>query len=104
MSSRKVRWGVVGTGGIGRRTVGDLGLCETAEVVAVASRDQQRADAFAADLGITHAFGSYTDLCASADVDVDAQASVVTSASVAHQTLRPSFVPLMAASRSIPDL
>ncbi|MGY1810271.1 Gfo/Idh/MocA family protein [Blastococcus sp. SYSU D00669] len=69
MSSNQVRWGLVGTGGIGRRTVGDLRLCETAEVVAVASRDQQRADAFAADLGLAHAFGSHSGMCASADVD-----------------------------------
>jgi predicted dehydrogenase len=69
MSSTRIRWGVVGTGGISRRTIGDLRLCETAEVVAVASRDQQRADAFAAELGLAHAFGSYSDMCASADVD-----------------------------------
>jgi hypothetical protein len=60
VSSPRVRWGVVGTGGIGRRTVGDLRLCESAEVVAVASREQQRADAFAADLVLPHAFGSYS--------------------------------------------
>jgi predicted dehydrogenase len=69
VSPTTVRWGVVGTGGIARRTVGDLRLCEGAEVVAVASRDQQRADAFAADLGLSHAFGDHSELCASADVD-----------------------------------
>ena len=69
MSSARIRWGIVGTGGIGRRTVGDLRLCESAEVVAVASRDQQRADAFAAELGLSHAFGSFSALCESADVD-----------------------------------
>ena len=69
MSSTKVRWGIVGTGGIGRRTVGDLRLCESAEVVAIASRDQQRADAFAAELGVSRAFGSFSALCESADVD-----------------------------------
>jgi hypothetical protein len=33
--SPRVRWGVDGTGGIGRRTVGDLRLCESPEVGAV---------------------------------------------------------------------
>jgi predicted dehydrogenase len=65
----KVRWSVVGTGGIGRRTVGDLRLVDTAEVTAVASRRQDAADAFAAEWDIPHAFGEYDELCASSDVD-----------------------------------
>ena len=69
MSSTRIRWAVVGTGGISRRTVGDLRLCETAEVVAVVSREQEKADAFAAELGLDRAFGSYAAMCASADVD-----------------------------------
>jgi predicted dehydrogenase len=69
MTKKTVRWAIVGTGGIGRRTVGDLRLCETAEVVAVASRNQATADEFAADWGITHAHGDYRELCASPDVD-----------------------------------
>ena len=68
MASR-VRWAVVGTGGIGRRTAGDLRHCESAEIVAVASRNQETADAFAAEWGIEHAFGDYRQLCSSADVD-----------------------------------
>jgi predicted dehydrogenase len=65
----KVRWALVGTGGIGRRTAGDLRQCETAEIVAVASRSQETADAFAEEWGIEHAFGDYSQLCASAEVD-----------------------------------
>jgi len=65
----KVRWGLVGTGGIGTRTVGDLRMCTDAEITAVASRRQDSADAFAAEHGIPHAFGDYADLCASPDVD-----------------------------------
>ncbi|HEX7834975.1 MAG TPA: Gfo/Idh/MocA family oxidoreductase [Pseudolysinimonas sp.] len=64
-----VRWGVVGTGGIGRRTVGDLRLCDTARVVAVASRSQDSADAFASEWELPFAFGDFDDLCASPDVD-----------------------------------
>jgi predicted dehydrogenase len=69
VSPATVRWGIAGTGGIGRRTVGDLRLCESAEVVAVASRDQQRANAFASDFGLSRAFGSWSEMCASPDVD-----------------------------------
>ena len=41
MTQEKVRWAVVGTGGIARRTIGDLRLCENADVVAVCSRRQE---------------------------------------------------------------
>ena len=40
MTQEKVRWAVVGTGGIAR-TIGDLRLCENADVVAVCSRRQE---------------------------------------------------------------
>jgi len=63
-----VRWGVIGTGGIARSFVGD---CRAAGVafVAVGSRTQASADAFAAEFGIPRAHGSYADLVADAGVD-----------------------------------
>jgi len=63
-----VRWGVIGTGGIARSFVGD---CRAAgvEFVAVGSRTQASADAFAAEFGIPRAHGSYADLVADAGVD-----------------------------------
>lgn len=64
-----VRWAIVGTGGIAKRTVGDLKLCENAEVVAVCSRDQAKADAFAREHSIARAFGDFTELCAADEVD-----------------------------------
>jgi predicted dehydrogenase len=64
-----VRWAIVGTGGIARRTVGDLKLCENAEVVAVCSRDQAKADAFAAEHSIPHSFGDFGALCESDEVE-----------------------------------
>ncbi|TAJ48155.1 MAG: Gfo/Idh/MocA family oxidoreductase [Herbiconiux sp.] len=65
----RVRWAVVGTGGISRRTVRDLIASGDADVVAVASRTQETADAFAAEFGLAAAFGSLADLCASDAVD-----------------------------------
>lgn len=64
-----VRWAVVGSGGIAKRTVGDLRLCEDAQVVAVCSREPTRAQAFAAEHGLPLAFGDFTALCASDEVD-----------------------------------
>ena len=64
-----VRWAVVGSGGIGKRTVGDLRLCADAEVVAVCSRARETADAFAQAHGLPLAFDDFGALCASTQVD-----------------------------------
>lgn len=64
-----VRWGIVGTGGIARRTVGDLRATSGCEVAAVASRSQGTADAFAAEHGIPQAFGDRAAMLGSGAVD-----------------------------------
>jgi hypothetical protein len=64
-----VRWAVVGTGGIARRTIGDLKICANAGLAAVCSRDQAKAHAFASDHGIPLSFGDFSELCASEEVD-----------------------------------
>ncbi|MFD0668334.1 Gfo/Idh/MocA family protein [Ramlibacter sp. MAHUQ-53] len=69
MNEKKVRWAVVGSGGIGRRTVGDLRLCKNAEVVAICSRARATADAFAQALDLPLAFDDFGRLCASTEVD-----------------------------------
>lgn len=69
MNSTKVRWAVVGTGGIGRRTVGDLRLCDTADVVAVGSRSRDSANAFAKEWSLPLAFDDYAELCSSPEID-----------------------------------
>lgn len=65
----RVRWAIVGSGGIARRTVGDLRLCADAEVVAVCSRALERAQRFAQDQGLALAFDDFGALCASPAVD-----------------------------------
>ena len=65
----RVRWAVVGSGGIAVRTVGDLRRCPDAEVVAICSREQSRADAFAQAHDLPLAFGDFAQLCASERVD-----------------------------------
>lgn len=68
--SRSVRLGIIGTGGILDRFLPGAALSTPIEVVAIASRDPDRARAAAAARGIPRAHGSYDDLLA--DVAVDA--------------------------------
>ena len=61
----KVRWGVLSTAGHARNTViPAIQAASNAEVVGVASRDKDRAGAFADRLGIPNAYGRYEDLLA----------------------------------------
>jgi predicted dehydrogenase len=68
--SKKVRWGVLSTAKIAREHVvpamkaGDL-----TDVVAIGSRDEQRAREAARQLGIPKAYGSYEALLADPDID-----------------------------------
>jgi predicted dehydrogenase len=65
-----VRWGILSTADIGMTKVTPaIQRAENSEVVAIASRDQDRAVVAAAQLGIPAAYGSYDDLLASDDVD-----------------------------------
>jgi D-xylose 1-dehydrogenase (NADP+, D-xylono-1,5-lactone-forming) len=65
-----LRWGILGPGRIAPRLVRAVGGSVRSELVAVASRDLERARAFGARHGIPRAFGSYDELLAAPDVDV----------------------------------
>jgi D-xylose 1-dehydrogenase (NADP+, D-xylono-1,5-lactone-forming) len=65
----RVRWGVLSTASIGRLVIEATHQADHAEFVAVASRDADRARAFAGDLGLACSFGSYEELLASEAVD-----------------------------------
>jgi predicted dehydrogenase len=67
---RTVRWGVVGPGRIAANVVQDFVHLPDAEVVAVASRSEERAAAFAEANGIGRAHGSYRAIVEDDDVDV----------------------------------
>lgn len=67
---RPIRWGILSTGHMAEVMTEDLGLVEDCEVVAVASRDADRAAAFAQRYGIARSHGSYADLAADDEVDV----------------------------------
>ncbi|PPF82178.1 oxidoreductase [Subtercola sp. Z020] len=64
-----LRWGILGTGGIAASFASDL-VENGLELVAVGSRSQESADAFAARFGGPTAHGSYEQLAADPDVDV----------------------------------
>jgi predicted dehydrogenase len=66
----KVRLGILSTADIGRnRVIPALRHCRNLEVAAVASRSLDKAQAFARDMGIPKAYGSYDELLADPDID-----------------------------------
>ena len=67
--SDSIRWGLIGLGAISRKFAADLALLADAEVYAVASRSQEKADAFGAEFGASKCYGSYEALAHDADVD-----------------------------------
>lgn len=68
--SDRVRWGILSTGSIAAKFVEDLKLLPDAEVVAVGSRTQLAADAFAKRYEIPRAHGDWESLAADDGVDV----------------------------------
>ncbi|MFE5915776.1 Gfo/Idh/MocA family protein [Streptomyces sp. NPDC056468] len=70
MTERSVRWGILATGGIAAAFTADLVDLPDAEVVAVASRSQDSADAFAERFGIPRAYGDWNALAEDGDIDV----------------------------------
>lgn len=66
----KIRWGIVGPGKIAHSFAKDLQLVTDGELVAVASRNIERAQEFGSKYGATSYFGSYEALFESKEVDV----------------------------------
>lgn len=64
-----VRWGLLSTANINRRVIPAIRDSERGELVAVASRSQERAEAYAREWDIEHAFGSYEAMLQSGTVD-----------------------------------
>ena len=69
MSPAKVRWGFLSTARINRRLLAAAEKTDAAEVVAVASRDSDRAEAYAVEHGISRSHGSYEALLEDSEVD-----------------------------------
>ena len=65
----KVRWGILATGGITKALVAGIRDSETGELVAGASRKQDRADAWGKEHEVARCHGSYEALFADAEID-----------------------------------
>ena len=63
------KWGIISTARINRLVLAGARESDRVDVVAVASRDQARAEAYAREHGIERAHGSYEALLADPDVD-----------------------------------
>lgn len=68
MTDRPVGWGIIGAGGIAGRFASQLPGSATGRLVAVASRDRDRGEKFAATHGAARAYDSYEPLLADAEV------------------------------------
>ncbi|MDC0008079.1 Gfo/Idh/MocA family oxidoreductase [bacterium] len=68
--SKKIRWGIIGPGKIAHSFAKDLALVNNGELIAVASRNLDRATEFAKEYDAEYVFGSYDKLLASDIVDV----------------------------------
>jgi D-xylose 1-dehydrogenase (NADP+, D-xylono-1,5-lactone-forming) len=64
-----VRWGILSTAHINRLVIPPAHASDAVELVAVASREQRRADEYARDWGIERAYGSYEALLDDPDVE-----------------------------------
>jgi dihydrodiol dehydrogenase / D-xylose 1-dehydrogenase (NADP) len=66
----RIRFGIIGTGKIARKMANTLRWSVDAELIAIASRDKQKAKDFAAEFSINNSYGSYEDLAKDPNVDV----------------------------------
>ena len=64
-----VRWGLLSTARINRRVIPAIRTSERGILVAVASRSQESANAYAADWEISQSFGSYQEMLDSDTID-----------------------------------
>ena len=67
---RKVRWGIISTAGIGvNKVIPAMQQGTYCEIMGIASRELEKAQEAAAQLGIPRAYGSYEELLADPDIE-----------------------------------
>ncbi|HKT43845.1 MAG TPA: Gfo/Idh/MocA family oxidoreductase [Gaiellaceae bacterium] len=64
-----VKWGIVSTADINRKVIPGAHASDRVDLVAVASRDRARADAYALEWEIPRAYGSYEELLDDPDIE-----------------------------------
>ena len=70
MAHKKLNWGLLSTARINRALIPPLQVSKRNHLLAVGSRSQTSADAYAKEKKIERAYGSYEDLLADPDIDV----------------------------------
>lgn len=112
MTQNGLRWGILGAGGIAKMQVSDMKQ-HGFDVVAVAARDLGKARAWADEMGVPTAYGSYEELAADPEVDAIYVATIhpshVDSARIAleggkHVLVEKPFTMDAAEARSIVEL
>ena len=68
--NKVLNWGLLSTARINRALIPPLRVSKRNQLVAVASRTQQSADAYTREWKIPRAYGSYEDLLADSEIDV----------------------------------
>ena len=66
---KTIRWGIIGLGSIAHKFAQDLMTVDACELYAVASRSQEKADAFASQYKASKAYSTYAGLANDAQVD-----------------------------------
>jgi xylose dehydrogenase (NAD/NADP) len=64
-----VRWGIISTADINRKLIPGAHASPKVDLLAVASRDKSRAEAYAGEWQIERAYGSYEELLADPDIE-----------------------------------
>lgn len=112
MTENGLRWGILGAGGIAKAQTADMKR-HGFDVVAVAARDLGKARAWADELGVPTAYGSYEELAADPDVDAiyvatvhpaHAEAARIALEGGKHVLVEKPFTMDAAEARSIVDL
>jgi D-xylose 1-dehydrogenase (NADP+, D-xylono-1,5-lactone-forming) len=70
MTTKTLRWGLLSTARINKALIPPLRLSQRNKLLAVASRTQEKADAYAREHKIKRAYGSYEALLADPEIDV----------------------------------
>ena len=70
MVEKRIRWGIIGLGRIAEKFANDLELVTDAELYAVASRSEEKANDFARKFKVTKAYKGYKKICEDENVDI----------------------------------
>ncbi|GIN56411.1 Gfo/Idh/MocA family protein [Lederbergia ruris] len=70
MTEQKIKWGIMGAGNISRKFASDLVQSENAELVAVASKTEGKATAFASEFSIERTYADYAAFVQDQDIEI----------------------------------